>query len=577
MKIVVSSHTFVDIRLNGMSRLIEINPINDLPITSFNILDAYALRLFPDNWVSTTLTEEIKLSLPTMSLQQFASKFHVYIKGKNKNLIDFHREKKRVIIFSPTYSSNINNEYYPYYCYYYIMKHKPWVDFPESLYNGIQSGTFLTDIQNDNIKKGITEIYNNFNIRNTQLINSPEIEYFRNLPNDSDEDDNNIGYFHENNQLLRDDNHDEDDIGLLHADHLLEPDLEILSNYAWNELHDWQRMINNYSNENLHEENVNNHYHMIDSNGDQLQNRRIVLPDQLLPDQLRCHNIIINMIRSIPTINNNRCALILGGAGSGKSFTLDAIVNSLLVEHGLNCHVCAPTGKAASNINGFTIYSKEGLKVPILSKNIPYRPLQGTTLKEYQTFMEKISVIIIDEFTMISQSILCFIDKRCREGNPHTSHMHFGGKAIIMIGDPAQLPPVKGSSLWSRGNQLNSEHNSHGYALYNLFDKILKLQSNPRLEDGQQQFNTFLTRLRNGNNTEEDCCWIREQCSFEFKNTTDLHLFNNNNAIAIHNTNAKIHEYYMLKLKDIGSPILKIVAKHTGNNALMEVIAIQNN
>jgi len=89
------------------------------------------------------------------------------------------------------------------------------------------------------------------------------------------------------------------------------------------------------------------------------------------------------------------------------------------------------------------------------------------------------------------------------------------------------------------------------HALYNLFDKILKLQNNPRLEDGQPQFNTFLTRLRNGNNTEEDCCWIRERCSFEFNNTTDLHLFNNNNAIAIHNNNAKIHEYNLLKLKDM--------------------------
>mgnify|MGYP000022183318 CR=1 FL=1 len=45
MRIVISSQKFVDIRLNGMSRLVEVNPANNLSITSYNILDAYAIRL----------------------------------------------------------------------------------------------------------------------------------------------------------------------------------------------------------------------------------------------------------------------------------------------------------------------------------------------------------------------------------------------------------------------------------------------------------------------------------------------------------------------------------------------------
>lgn len=67
-----------------------------------------------------------------------------------------------------------------------------------------------------------------------------------------------------------------------------------------------------------------------------------------------------------------------------KRFTLDAIINTLSVEHNIQSHACAPTGKAASNINGFTIFSKDGLKVPVLKYGIPYKPLQGITLTKFQ-------------------------------------------------------------------------------------------------------------------------------------------------------------------------------------------------
>jgi len=82
MKIVVSSHSFYDIRLHGMRRVREIDSQNNVPIKTYNTLGAYALRLLPQNWVGTTLTEEILISLPLMTWQQFASKFHVYITGK---------------------------------------------------------------------------------------------------------------------------------------------------------------------------------------------------------------------------------------------------------------------------------------------------------------------------------------------------------------------------------------------------------------------------------------------------------------------------------------------------------------
>jgi len=49
-----------------------------------------------------------------------------------------------------------------------------------------------------------------------------------------------------------------------------------------------------------------------------------------------------NLIQDILEI-----AQILGGAGLGKSFTIGAILNTLLAQYNHRTHICAPTGKAA--------------------------------------------------------------------------------------------------------------------------------------------------------------------------------------------------------------------------------------
>ena len=62
------------------------------------------------------------------------------------------------------------------------MKHKPWNDYPESLYDGQNRGTFQNDILQNNIKNKITNLFRIFMENNIQLINTPEKEYIRNLP-----------------------------------------------------------------------------------------------------------------------------------------------------------------------------------------------------------------------------------------------------------------------------------------------------------------------------------------------------------------------------------------------------------
>ena len=89
--IVVSSHSFVDIRLNGMNRIID-NTVGDNEIaTSYNILDAYAKRMDKSLWMHEIITDNLYDSLGNMNLTKFASKFRCYIRGPNKNKIDYHK------------------------------------------------------------------------------------------------------------------------------------------------------------------------------------------------------------------------------------------------------------------------------------------------------------------------------------------------------------------------------------------------------------------------------------------------------------------------------------------------------
>ena len=55
--------------------------------------------------------------------------------------------------------------------------------------------------------------------------------------------------------------------------------------------------------------------------------------------------------------------------------------------------------------------------------------------------------VILDEFSMLRQKELYFINKRLQE--IIQNDLPFGGLVIILSGDPAQLPPVKGNCLWN--------------------------------------------------------------------------------------------------------------------------------
>ena len=98
----------------------------------------------------------------------------------------------------------------------------------------------------------------------------------------------------------------------------------------------------------------------------------------------------------------------------------------------------APTGVAAVNIDGTTINT--GLAIPKdVGDNL--RPLSDQKRTQLRITLAQLK-LIIDEISMVSNTILLNIYKRLKEifASPNTKL--FAGLSIIVVGDLYQLPPI---------------------------------------------------------------------------------------------------------------------------------------
>jgi len=72
---------------------------------------------------------------------------------------------------------------------------------------------------------------------------------------------------------------------------------------------------------------------------------------------------------------------------------------------------------------------------------------EETSLIILQPNLKDINYIIIDEYSMLGQTMFGWIDRRCRQATGKINEV-FGGKSIILVGDPCQLPPVADKPLY---------------------------------------------------------------------------------------------------------------------------------
>lgn len=90
---------------------------------------------------------------------------------------------------------------------------------------------------------------------------------------------------------------------------------------------------------------------------------------------------------------------------------------------------------------------------------------------------------------MLDLVLLGFIDKRLRQAKEKLNEF-FGGVSVLLVGginvinvlDPAQLPPVTGTALYSEARR-NEDKKIHGKSVYLAFDKVINLMVNLRTQD----------------------------------------------------------------------------------------------
>ena len=242
--------------------------------------------------------------------------------------------------------------------------------------------------------------------------------------------------------------------------------------------------------------------------------------------------------------------IINGEAGTGKSYLINALRNQLQQK----CVVTATTGKASYSIRGLTIHSL--LKLPVTPNS--QKDLSGKSLVDLQTKLSNVDYILIDEYSMLGQKSFGWIDRRCRQSSGAKEQL-FGGKSIILIGDPAQLPPVCDQPLYHA--KPTSAIGEQGHYAYMMFNNVVTLTDNQRIKGSDKQqifFRQLLSRLRNGDSTEEDWKLLLTRQPLQASNLdqfrTATHLFYSNEEVATFNYDS------LLQLKQ---PIANIDAKHS--------------
>lgn len=128
---------------------------------------------------------------------------------------------------------------------------------------------------------------------------------------------------------------------------------------------------------------------------------------------------------------------LTGEPGSGKTHTVNAYV-SWLRSHTIEPSITASTGIAATHVGGMTIHSWSGIGI---AERMTPELLDAISSKEHVAKrLQKARVLIIDEVSMLSGSVLEMVDAVLRE--VRHSELPMGGIQTVLVGDFFQLPPV---------------------------------------------------------------------------------------------------------------------------------------
>lgn len=512
LKLISSSFQVVNVSVDG-SRKIEFS--NDDIVTEASIVDNYANRENLKGCDNTVLES---------NFVQFVSKYSV-----QKEIIK--KRKREVIVRAfPSPPANPKGPQYGVSCKYQLLKYKPWRTRTSDAWDSLDEEDIdmfcqkWSEFLQSDLGQALVPNWRR-ELHNAEL-------YFERTEIDDYEE--NIEGELEEWMYIAD----------LHANNI---DNVTTTDTTGNDADYWQSFRENYS-----EEQIGNMVSWLDKKRSETLSENCeatfdVNVDSLNEAQRKAFNIIFNHEMNP---SEQLLMMIIGLAGSGKSYLINSI-RALLKK---KCVVSAYFGIAAFNIKGQTLHSL--LKLPIRGRNL--NDLKGPALLQLQERLTAVKYIIIDEYSVIGQNLLGWIDKRCRQGTGD-SDKPFGGISIILVGDIAQLPPVGDKVLYHK--KPSGEIGTMGFCMYRKFTTIVKLTVNERSKGNnteQENFRVALYRLRDGNSTEEDWKMFLSRTPGSVNENVDRKRF-----VKLSFSNEKVASDNHEALMSLNVPVSQINARHS--------------
>ena len=182
--------------------------------------------------------------------------------------------------------------------------------------------------------------------------------------------------------------------------------------------------------------------------------------------------------------------LICGGPGNGKSKLVETFDGMSKCMDVGSLVKTAFVGGAAVNINGSSLMGL--FDIPVIEKGkdeetkksriIPWNGDKRKAFKKRYD-LERISCIIIDEISTVKPYMLAYLNARLMDLYPDSGGKLFGGRAVVLLGDFDQLPPVGGISLAAEVMQYEEAKFKKKISTDNdedILDEILSGQLDPK-------------------------------------------------------------------------------------------------
>ena len=210
----------------------------------------------------------------------------------------------------------------------------------------------------------------------------------------------------------------------------------------------------------------------------------------------------------------------------------------------------APTGTAAYNINGSTIHSAFALPL----QSTQYLPLSSEKLAKLRSKYSSLTVLIIDEISMVGTKLFSFIHQRLQEiKDTRSANSVFGNVCILAVGDFYQLPPVMQKYIFQEIS--NEPYASLGSHLWKDNFEILELNTVVR-QCNDKAFANILNRLRRNKLTQEDKTILSSRQILYNIHCDDY----SKDVLHVFSTNSNKDEHNMAILSTNGNRLLQIKA-----------------